>query len=150
MPVSRTLALCLAFDALGCSGGAPYGAPSGGVTQVSLEESMPAVRGVLVLAIDDEATAAAAAIRSATKAGLRPTLECQFSDGLIGLSRDWLRADLRVVVLHPSFAGSGRAIGPSDDAKLAVVAEDASEATIDAMADALPILECSIRRMPTV
>ena len=136
MAAIRTLALGLAFEAFGCSGGATYVAPSGGVTQISLEESVPAVRGVLVLAIDDEATDAAAAIRAATKAGLRPTLERQFSDGLGGLSRDWWRADLRVVVVHPSIAGSGRAIGPGDDPNLSVVAEDASEGDIDSMADA--------------
>jgi hypothetical protein len=136
MHLARIVALGLPCVALGCSGGPTYTVPSGGVTQMAFEFTLSPVRRALVLAVDDEATADAATIRSATAAGLRPTLERQFTDGLVGLNSDWSRADLRVVVVRPSIAGSARAMGPSDDPHLAVVTENASLADIDALADA--------------
>ena len=90
---------------------------------------------VLVLAVDDEPTAAAAAIRAATGSALKPTIEKLFTASLSGLDTDWLRSDLRVVIVHPSTAGAARAVGPSDDPSVALVTENASTADVYALAD---------------
>ena len=134
--LARMAALGLLCAALGCRGYATYTAPSGAVTQFGSEFTLSPVRRVLVVAVDDEATADAATIRSATAARLRPTMKHEVADGAADLDSDWLRADLRVVIVHPSIAGSARAIGPSDDPNLAVVTDNASLGDIDALADA--------------
>jgi len=90
---------------------------------------------VLVLVVDDEATMDAAAVRSATIGALRPTLKQLFRDGQSGLDTDWLRSDLRVVVVHPSTPGSSRATGPSEAPSLALITANASIADVDALAD---------------
>jgi hypothetical protein len=111
--------------------------PSGGLDQYTTELRVDAGRRVVVLAVDDGPSAAATSVRETATGLLRATLENRFAAGVGGgLGSDWARADLRVVVVHPSNAGSARAVGPSDDPGLAVVAANASTRDIDAMADA--------------
>jgi hypothetical protein len=119
-----------------CSDGATVIAPSGHAEQFQTEFSLDAGRIVVVLAVDDGPSRESASVRETAKGLLRTTFEDQFVRAGGHVGSDWARADLRVVVVHPSAAGSARAVGPSDDAALAVVTDDATTEDIDAMADA--------------
>ncbi len=128
-----------------CSGGAPEGMVSGSALQFTDDRSVGSQRVVIVLTVDDEATADAASLRTLATGALRPTLEQSFEEALPRLVTDSLRADLRVVVVHPSIAGSGRAVGPSDDPALSLVSAAVSLSDVDAVADsASSIIEGAI------
>lgn len=129
-------ALLAAGPTAACSDGATTVAPSGHVEQFQTELSLDAGRIVIVLAVDDGPSRESASVRETAKALLRTTFEDRFARAIAHVGSDWARADLRVVVVHPSAAGSARAVGPSDDAALAVVTDDATTDDIDAMADA--------------
>ncbi|MGH7269154.1 MAG: hypothetical protein ACREJ3_01885 [Polyangiaceae bacterium] len=120
----------------GCSQGSWQATASGGALQFSNDMDIVQAKQIVVLTVDDEATADAASIRALATGALRGTFEKDFEEGQSGLRSDWARADLRVVVVHPSVTGSGRAVGPSDDPALALISDDASTADVDALADA--------------
>lgn len=120
---------------LGCSGN-PRPTVSGRTSQVTLDLGVSSMALILVFAVDDEPTDGAMAIRAQTVGSLRATLEERFTSSLSGLYTDWARADLRVVVVRPSLAGSARALGPADNGALALVSENATLADVDALADA--------------
>jgi hypothetical protein len=119
-----------------CSGGVPEVTVSGSALQFTDDRSVWSGKVVLVLTVDDEPTADAASLRTLATGSLRPTLEQYFEQALPLLDTDVARADLRVVVVHPSIAGSGRAVGPGDAPALSLVTDDASIAQVDAVADA--------------
>ena|ERR1019366_658771 len=122
--------------ACACSGGTTVSVPSGVTEQYTDEFLIDVARRVIVLTVDDGPGADSAAIRQTTKTLLRTTFEERFAVGSrAGLESDWARADMRVVIVHPSVGGSARAVGPSDDPALAVVSDHASTAAIDVMAD---------------
>jgi hypothetical protein len=119
-----------------CSDGSPLTVPAGRVAQFTTEVAIGAGRRVVVLAVDDGPSDESVALRNETEALMRTTLEERFAAGSAHLGSDWQRADLRVVLVHPSATGSARAIGPSDDPALAVVGDNVSLDAIDRLADA--------------
>jgi hypothetical protein len=138
-------AVRFAFSALlttlvACSGETLLSGPSGGELQASGDMSFPDAKRVVVLTVDDEPTDGAASIRALATRVLANTLEQGFGSGDEGPgvfhAADIVRSDLRVVVVHPSIAGSERAVGPSDDAALALTSPRATIAQVDAVAAA--------------
>jgi hypothetical protein len=93
-------------------------------------------RVVVILVVDDEASPQAQAIRAATVQALPATLQQLVSESRSGLNTDWARADLRLVVVHPSIAGSAAAIGPNDDPALGLITDNAGPDTIASTAAA--------------
>ncbi|MDP9152105.1 MAG: hypothetical protein M3O36_19445 [Myxococcota bacterium] len=137
-------AIVAALALLGCSGGAPQTLPTGAVRQIELAFSTASVRRVIVLVVDDSPTPEATFLRAEVTRALRPAFEALFRDsgyrGAFGDPAALPPADLRVVVVHPSSAsasvGGSRVVGPSREARLALVSERTSIAQVDALADA--------------
>ncbi len=124
--------LCLALFSIACSSGTIPGAVDGGVTQFTVEEVIGSEHAVLVLVVDDGPSAESEAIRSAMGRALPSTLLHLIGGNASGLDVDWARSDLRIVVVHPSVAGSAALVGPSDDADLALVTDNATDGAITA------------------
>jgi hypothetical protein len=86
----------------------------------------------VLLVVDDEPSPQAQAIRAATAQALPATLQQLVSESRSGLNTDWVRADLRLVVVHPSIAGSAGVIGPNDDPALGLITDNATPEAIAA------------------
>ena len=128
--------LSLALTTIACSSGVIPGTVDGGVTQFAVEEGIRSEHVVLVLAVDDGPSAESTAIRSAVGRALHSTLVDLLRANASGLDVDWARSDLRIVVVHPSVAGSAAVVGPSDDADLALVTDNATDVPIAAVVGA--------------
>lgn len=138
------LTLAVLVLVVACSGRPQETVAGGSVTELAWQWYAPPMRALIVLTVDDEATPEAASIRAATISALRSTFEKQFREslGYDAALRDpaaWHPAGLRVVLVRPSAVGSSRAIGPSDDPRLAVVGTDVTTDQIQAQADAATI-----------
>jgi hypothetical protein len=125
------LAAWLAPACIACSAQVPQ-AVDGGVTQFSTSIATSGDRVVMIVAVDDGSSPEAQAIRAATVAALPATLQQLVNESASGLDTDWARADVRLVVVHPSIAGSAGASGPNDDPALALITDNA---TPDAIAE---------------
>jgi hypothetical protein len=116
--------------------------PSGGaVTQLTEGLWVYDDRVVTVVVVDDEPTSDAASLRAAVEAALEPSFEAAFFDALRPYPGGWDPAehhavDQRVVVVHPSGAGSARFVGPESDPALAWVSANAQRADAAALAAA--------------
>jgi hypothetical protein len=129
--------LCLALSSIACSSGTIPGTVDGAVTQVTVDRSVGSWRAVLVLAVDDGPSMAAAAIRAATAQVLPATLRQLAFRTWEGLPSDWHPADVRVVVVRPSREGWDSIVSPDDDPALDLVTDNASDDAIEATADAV-------------
>jgi hypothetical protein len=138
----RSVLVFAAFLFVACTRDSAPTVASGSISQLTATFAMPAPDAVFLLEVDDAPTTDATSLRSTVASMLRPTVEYiadsgNWYDPARNDPAAWHPVSLHVVLVFPSSPDSSRAFGPSDDARLALVAPDSSLDQVDAVADAV-------------